>query len=280
MTEYLTPRDVATDLAREALRSVGYTAAEPGEHHVGTLNRVICYPQAGLAVRITPPGFSRAAYRGYDVARRAGPTIAIAPISVTTHRQYTIAVLPLAQPQPTTAQSWLSAQALASRLHRVSPDRLSLTPIDHFVHVTERLEIVGESDHEAWAAPLRVVAGELAADIAAFPATSPVIVHGDLHGGQVVTLDGVDVLGDFDRAALGDPEEDVSRLAAWVNAGRIPSAVLREVLDTNPHLRVDRIEVYSRTYALRYLLFLAISQPTSPPSPTMLDFAVSLGLPA
>ena len=55
MPDHRPPRDLAAELADQALRSLGHAPTEPGEHHVGTMNRVICYPQSGLAVRLSPP---------------------------------------------------------------------------------------------------------------------------------------------------------------------------------------------------------------------------------
>jgi aminoglycoside phosphotransferase (APT) family kinase protein len=125
------------------------------------------------------------------------------------------------------AAPWEAAGALLARLHRVPVDALPgpVPPMRGPVKVARALERLAEVDGGAAGEVVRRAAAGLPGWARAEedrPAP-PVLVHGDLHLGQLVrTPTGHWRLIDVDDLGVGEPAWDLARPAAWFATGLLP----------------------------------------------------------
>jgi hypothetical protein len=282
VTISLLPEDEATEVAALALSEIGKTSAEKPLVVAGVMNRVVCYPDIGFAVRVSPLGTNYMVRRGYQVADLAGGEVALSPLCIYTIRGHLCGVFPLLEPAGTSAEAWVAGQELVRSLHEVAKPTFTLSGFDPVRDLAELLAGLAGTAFDSWREPLGKIAADNQQALLSLSPSEPVLLHGDLHAGQVMKTEKGYRLTDFDLACLGDPEVDWGRIYAWHNAAELSEdAFDLAVSKAGEGLRFNRVHLYGRAYALRYTTLLvgaALDSAGGQVSPRLAGFAESLEL--
>lgn len=246
--------------AREALAVLGLVPARSPRVLRGAWNWIGAYDEFGLAVRVSPAGCRHEVSRGYIVAEYVGAGVAIAPQFVLTTYHHLVAVLTLGTSLGVSPRAWVSAQRLGALVHRcdVARLRVSLKDFDAIHDLDERLGRLNETRFEPWVTEMQT-RGQLVRDELAEVQRPRVLLHGDLHAGQCVSVDDEPRLIDFDLAMYGETEADWGRITAWHHSGLVNGHTLDEALaEAGEDLDQRRVELYATAYALRYVSAMAL----------------------
>lgn len=241
-----------------ALWVLGYEEAGEAEVRRGAWNWVVCYADLGLAVRVSPRHMSVDVEHGYRVGELVGPTVALGVRFTTSFAGCLVAVMDLAEPLGVTDEAWITAQTLGARVHTVDPAALGvhLGVFDPIHDLATHLGRMRDSVFAPWVEPLAERASAIQIALGS-RVERPVLLHGDLHAGQVVRTNHGARLIDFDVAMHGDVEADWGRIVAWDRAGQLGSNCLeRARVASGEELDERRLALYGEAYALRYVTAL------------------------
>ncbi len=130
------------------------------------------------------------------------------------------------------ALPWAEVGALAARLHRVHRAAGHIPPAGTAARLARALTYL--DDAERAGADLAEAARAVRSAARTLPESRSVtttLVHGDLHLGQLARVGGGWRLIDIEDLGLGDPTDDLGRLAGFRAAGLLPDADWSAVLD-------------------------------------------------
>ena len=251
--ERSTRRQLVTDLV----------GTPPFQHWPGTCSDVFGFLDQGVALRVSGQDQASQVLRAYALAQYLvdQDIPALAPTNVTETPSAIIATFPLCDPfesaeQP---QAWKSAATLAVRLH-------TLTPPPGFEEITMTKPATPNADqrhaqmtltHPQLSSALRESLAHVELVLQARAPADQVLVHGDVHPGNVVCHQGQVLLCDFDRAGLGHREDDWSAYWAWACHHNVTNDLTATITACGEHLDFELLEQLARCHNLLNLLYCA-----------------------
>jgi aminoglycoside phosphotransferase (APT) family kinase protein len=143
---------------------------------------------------------------------------------------------------------------LLEAIHAIPLDavRSELSPARSFMGGGRWFEVMTEQAIPLLAPNAQARARQVAERLAALHPASPVFVHGDLAGGNVLWENGhVSAVLDWDLASADDPAEDVAALGVWHGWDAVSRATDADV--------VERARVIAATYPLQLVCFALIN---------------------
>ncbi|NYD75782.1 phosphotransferase [Leifsonia soli] len=145
-------------------------------------------------------------------------------------------------------------RVLLEAIHNIPLDtvRADLAPARAFMGGASWFDIMTEQAIPLLAAQVQDRARQQADRLAALEPASPVLVHGDLAGGNVLWENGhVSAVLDWDLASADDPAEDVAALGTWHGWDSVTRA-------TDAHI-IRRARAFAATYPLQLICFALIN---------------------